>query len=455
MVSDALSPASSSELASLDPFDWAEAWYPVQFVGDLDRSRPTRFVLLGQPLVIWWQEKTAQWVVLSDRCSHRLAALSEGRITEDGCLECPYHGWAFTETGACDRIPFQVETGTAHQSPRAAVRHYPSEVVQGMLFVYAGQPENAPTHPIPRVTPLDHNESEWVMVDIARDLPYDATTLLENVLDTSHVSFTHHPRVGNRANAKDFELEVSAVEKTGFTGVWPEGPRRGKLGSQQTTFIAPGLMWHDIADSPFGQVMTVVYATPIAKGKCRALVRLPFRFKSAVPRFVFKFTPRWFSHLNQMGILEDDQIFLHLQERELEKSQTNYAQTCYLPTGSDRFVSAYRRWVENHGEPFPDTTFAPPELRHEILLERYHSHTEQCNSCRTALQRFKRIRQACAIALLLLWIALPLAAIAPLPLWIVGAIAGLTLLTAAAWWKLGQLCDRFTQGEYPPSRNTR
>jgi hypothetical protein len=110
--------------------------------------------------------------------------------------------------------------------------------------------------------------------------------------------------------------------------------------------------------------------------------------------------------------------------------------------------------VENHGEPFPDTTFDPPELRHEFLLERYHSHTEQCQSCRTALQRFKRIRQACAIALLLLWVALPIATITA-PLGLTGAISGAIALTAFAWWKVGQWCDRFTQGEYPPSRNTR
>ncbi|PSN18429.1 cell death suppressor protein Lls1, partial [filamentous cyanobacterium CCP5] len=34
-------------------FDWAEAWHPVHYVEDLDKSRPTRFTLLEQDLVIW------------------------------------------------------------------------------------------------------------------------------------------------------------------------------------------------------------------------------------------------------------------------------------------------------------------------------------------------------------------------------------------------------------------
>lgn len=66
-----------------DRFDWLETWYAVQFVRDLDRTKPTRFVLLEQPLVIWWQEKTQQWVVIADRCAHRLAPLFR-KVTEEG-----------------------------------------------------------------------------------------------------------------------------------------------------------------------------------------------------------------------------------------------------------------------------------------------------------------------------------------------------------------------------------
>jgi phenylpropionate dioxygenase-like ring-hydroxylating dioxygenase large terminal subunit len=434
-------------------FDWLENWYAVHFVRDLDRAKPTRFVLLGQPLAIWWQEKTQQWIAFRDRCTHRLAALSEGRITEDGCLECPYHGWAFNETGACDRIPFQEAKGTAHKNPRAAVQTYPVQVVQDILFVYPGNPENAATQTVPTIPSLDENREQWTMVDVFRDIPYDVITLLENVLDSSHVSFTHHPRVGNRANAKEFLLEVSAVERSGFTGFWEEGPRRGKLGPQKTTFKAPNLMWHNIADSPFGQVMTVVYATPMEKGKCRALVRLPFRFKSVLPRLVFKITPRWYSHLAQMSILEDDQIFLHLQERELARADESYARAFYLPTHSDRFVAAYRQWVATYGEPFPHLPFAPAETNRDILLERYQSHTQNCRSCQAALKQIQIVRNILAIALLCFWVALPLGIAEGMPSGGMFAIAAFIPLLAGLWWKLGQLERRFSVGEYPPTRN--
>ncbi len=38
-------------------------------------------------------------------CPHRLAPLSEGRIDEQGCLQCCYHGWSFNGDGSCARIP--------------------------------------------------------------------------------------------------------------------------------------------------------------------------------------------------------------------------------------------------------------------------------------------------------------------------------------------------------------
>ncbi len=60
--------------------------------------------LLGKEYVIWWDESVAQWSVLEDRCPHRLAQLSLGRIV-DGQLMCSYHGWRFDGNGSCVSIP--------------------------------------------------------------------------------------------------------------------------------------------------------------------------------------------------------------------------------------------------------------------------------------------------------------------------------------------------------------
>jgi phenylpropionate dioxygenase-like ring-hydroxylating dioxygenase large terminal subunit len=90
-----------------DRFDPLEAWYPVFYVRDLDQSKPQRFTLLDIDLVLWFEPSSQTWRAMLDRCPHRLATLSEGRINADGVLECPYHGWTFAGSGECQTIPQQ------------------------------------------------------------------------------------------------------------------------------------------------------------------------------------------------------------------------------------------------------------------------------------------------------------------------------------------------------------
>ncbi len=438
-------------------FDWNEAWYPLHYVCDLDKSKPTPFTLLGRELVIWWDEPASSWSVLLDKCPHRLAPLSEGRIASDGLLECPYHGWAFSGEGRCDRIPQQIEGTTAEVKQRACVPSLPTAERQGLLFAYPGKPENASKTPVPIIEALEDSPSEWICLNTFRDLPYDALTLMENVLDASHVPYTHHRSVGNRAFAGPVELEVLASGKQGFEGKWESGPRLGQLGRQDTTFIAPGLMWHDLTSKQFGRTLTVVYATPIRKGECRLFARFPFKFSSKLPGLFIKLTPRWYSHIGQNAVLEDDQIFLHHQERYLEESggSANFAKAFYLPTTADRFVIELRKWVNNYSiDPFLGKTL-PPTLSREQLLDRYHSHTLKCSSCSGALANLRRLRIGLAVTGAIAFASTPLLALSLNEIAIlVTAISTTVSLTCfAAWGGLASLERQFYKGRDIPPRN--
>jgi phenylpropionate dioxygenase-like ring-hydroxylating dioxygenase large terminal subunit len=450
-------PVSEIEAGGVESkrFDCKEAWYPIFYVEDLDRTKLSKFTLLERDLVIWWDRLAQSWQVFSDRCPHRLAPLSQGRVNENGLLECPYHGWAFKGNGECDRIPQQAENGTAQTSKRACAEALPSKIVQGLLFVYAGQPENALKTKIPMIEPLLETPDEWVCLTIFRDLPYDASTLLENVLDSSHLPFTHHRSVGNRINASPADLEVVESGKHGFVGTWAEGPRRGKLGRQDTTFIAPSLMWHDLTSKQFGRTLTVVYATPIRKGECRLFALFPFKFSSKLPAFLIKLAPRWYSHIGQNGILEDDQIFLHFQERYLAAmgGSPNFAKAFYLPTGADRFVSEYRQWINQYqADPFYGQVL-PPAIPAETLLDRYHSHASKCASCSAALKNIQRLKLAVVILGAIAWASTSLFTLlsSTLTMGIVSILV--TLISGAAWYGLGKLERRFYEGRAIAPRN--
>ncbi|WP_299484967.1 Rieske 2Fe-2S domain-containing protein [Acaryochloris sp. IP29b_bin.137] len=454
----------SDELKNLpaggdDPnrFDWQEVWYPIAYLQDLDKDKLSTFTLLERDLVIWWDQNVGTWRVFDDQCPHRLARLSEGRIDENGWLECPYHGWAFSGSGDCERIPQQVQGRSAETSPRACVESLPISIQQGLLFVYPGQAERAALTPVPIVDPIEESPDDWIILDGFRDLPYDVLTLLENVLDPSHLPYTHHRSVGNRDNAGPVELDVQQSGKQGFEGIWEEGPRQGKLGRQTTTFVAPGLMWHDLTSSQYGRTLTVVYATPIRKGECRIFARFPFQFASKFPAWMISHTPRWLSHLGQNAILEDDQIFLHFQERYLERTREDksIAQAFYLPTRADRFVLALHQWQEQfHANPFPGQSLPPAQSRDQ-LLDRYHSHTVNCSSCSQALKNVKRLRTLMVALTLVAWTVTPLLAFGFGFFSIKLSVAATLLIFTAAvtWLSLGQLEKRFLKGRSVPPRN--
>ena len=77
-------------------------WYPVMPVARIS-EQPQSFELLGQKLVLWLNEDGTA-VVASDRCCHRSAQLSKGRVIE-GNIVCPYHGWRYNSKGTCVEVP--------------------------------------------------------------------------------------------------------------------------------------------------------------------------------------------------------------------------------------------------------------------------------------------------------------------------------------------------------------
>jgi hypothetical protein len=156
-------------------------------------------------------------------------------------------------------------------------------------------------------------------------------------------------------------------------------------------------MWHDLTAKGFARFLTVVYATPIQPGECRLFARFPFQFSSLLPRLLLRARPQWLQHLGNHVVLEDDQVFLHWQERAQGKS--------YLPTSADVYVRALKDWVAGvAGPPFPAATL-PPRQGPAQLMERYESHTRHCRACSGALRGVRRWRPvllgALAVELLL------------------------------------------------------
>ncbi len=100
---------------------------------------------------------------MADRCPHRLAPLSEGRVNEEGRLECPYHGWTFNGDGSCHSIPQEApgkkKEASATNSPRACATPYLTKVSQDMLYIL---PTAKPPKELPKLVTLTELEEPGV-----------------------------------------------------------------------------------------------------------------------------------------------------------------------------------------------------------------------------------------------------------------------------------------------------
>jgi nitrite reductase/ring-hydroxylating ferredoxin subunit/uncharacterized membrane protein len=69
-------------------------WHRLGDVAEFPVGEPSRRMVDEVPVLVV-REPGDVVHVLADRCSHLSGPLSEGKLTDDGCIECPWHGSLF------------------------------------------------------------------------------------------------------------------------------------------------------------------------------------------------------------------------------------------------------------------------------------------------------------------------------------------------------------------------
>ncbi|MEB3263580.1 MAG: Rieske 2Fe-2S domain-containing protein [Synechococcus sp.] len=386
-------------------FAFAPHWYPLLPLEDLDPARPTAAELLGRPLVIWKPPGEDGFRVLLDRCPHRLAPLSEGRIDPDsGRLECAYHGWQFDGEGHCRRVPqadrAQLLEGRSHHLCATAL---PCCSAQGLLWVWPDPASAALAgeQPLPLSARVDA-AAGYAWSSFVRDLPYDWRTLVENVCDPAHVPFAHHGIQGDRRRAGPLPLEL-VEEGLERLVAQVEGP----VMTTRIVFEPPCRLEYEIDLPGDRRLGLVTYCLPVGPGRSRIVAQFPRNFA----RWQVRWLPRWWDHCtNRNAVIDGDLVLLHQQERELAAAPGGWRRAFRLPTRSDRLVLAFRRWLDRHDTlPWPaEPPAAPPPGPEERrrLLDRAGQHTRHCASCRGALKAAQRLEAGLGIALAAMLLAL-------------------------------------------------
>ena len=135
------------------PFQLRQNWFPVAPLADIPEDRPLAVTIAGVAIAIWTPRETEDYRAALDRCPHRLAPLSEGRLDDDsGNLMCSYHGWQFDGDGRCTRIPQAPDSAILERTPGSfCLTTLPVCVMQDLLWVWpdAESANLAKTTPLP------------------------------------------------------------------------------------------------------------------------------------------------------------------------------------------------------------------------------------------------------------------------------------------------------------------
>ena len=160
----------------------ANYWYFACQSRELGK-RPLARTVLGVPLVIFRGEG-GKPAALLDRCPHRNAPLSIGRLVGGGRLECAYHGWQFDGGGACRLVP-----GLADGDDRSRrVAAFPVLEQDGIVWVFASS-ERAPEGEPPPLPLVERRGYTTVVREVSADSTMHA--MIENALDVPHTAYLH------------------------------------------------------------------------------------------------------------------------------------------------------------------------------------------------------------------------------------------------------------------------
>ena len=196
-------------------------WYVALWGNDLAEGAVVQRRILGVPLAIY-RDHEGHISALTNACPHRFAPLSEGKVTDEGMLQCPYHGLQFNAQGKCVHNPHG-----GGVIPRAAqVRAYAAVEKDGVIWVWMGNQtpdvDLIPDYPLLADPTMLRSRMDWLCINARYEL------VIENLLDLSHVGFLHDGILGNRETAAA-KIHVDQEQN------------RIRIGREMTNVTCPGL----------------------------------------------------------------------------------------------------------------------------------------------------------------------------------------------------------------------
>ena len=187
-------------------------WYAVVQSKKVKSKKPLSLKRFGENLVLW-RDESGKVACLPDKCSHRGARLSPGKL-RNSCIECPYHGLQFDSEGVCRFIP---ANGKDARVPKAFhMTPYPVREEHGLVWVWWGRKRRQyPSVPWFDYAPLENCPYSGEMTGIA---PVHYARYIEGSLDIHHLAVLHGnlmPGIGTLLDPYEARQKGDLIESWG------------------------------------------------------------------------------------------------------------------------------------------------------------------------------------------------------------------------------------------------
>jgi phenylpropionate dioxygenase-like ring-hydroxylating dioxygenase large terminal subunit len=193
MSEEAASPFALKVANSANAFDLRRVgahpdyWYPLAWSDELKVGKTLGRRFADEPIVLY-RGKSGRVFALEDRCAHRQVPLHLGVVNGDE-LKCHYHGWAYDCRGNCVDVPYLGKERLPN-----GVKGYPVREIDGLIFVFPGNPELAEQR-LP-TTLGSSQRREYKTRRLNRQVACHYTFMHENLFDMNH-QFMHRKQMGS------------------------------------------------------------------------------------------------------------------------------------------------------------------------------------------------------------------------------------------------------------------
>ncbi len=319
-------------------------WHPVAETAALTPGKVLAAKLMGHELAIW-RSADGTVRIWEDRCPHRGARFSIGRIENDG-VTCAYHGWRFAADGQCVHLPAQPDF---KPSANMKARAYHARERYGLVWACIGDPASGQTHDLLPFPEYDDANLRKVLCG-----PYDVACsgprIVENFLDMAHFGFVHSGILGDTDHTAMRNYKVSEFD---------DGA--GNKGVLATQCFA----WQQQTNSLSHGGSDVEYTYRVVRPLTAILTKLPEKqadFREAISLHIQPVTEEssraWIILAMTNFVQTDDELRgfqdrIFLQDQPIVENQVPLklplARDAEIHMGWDRMSVAYRRYLVERG----------------------------------------------------------------------------------------------------------